>query len=102
VQDGDVAPGAELTASVRVNHIPGHVVAAAAGDVHFEGIDGQVAGHPRVDRVTDDPAGPHVLDRAQIQLSLGGVVLGDVGQPQLVRARREHVADRYLADPQQR
>ncbi len=37
--------------------------------------------HPRVDGAADDPVGVRVLDRAQIQLALGGGVFGDVGQP---------------------
>jgi hypothetical protein len=47
---------------------------------------GQAGFHPRVDGVPDDPVGPSVLDRAQVQLALAGVVFGDVGQPQPVRA----------------
>ena len=41
-----------------------------------------------VDRVADDPVGADVLDRAQVELALGGGVLGDVGQPQQVRRAR--------------
>jgi len=48
-------------------------------------LDGQGELHPRADRVPDDPAAEHVLDRAEIQPALGGPVLRDVGEPQLVR-----------------
>src|SRR3954452_7588692 len=41
--------------------------------------------HPGVDGVADDPAGVDVLYRAEMELTLGGVVLGDVGQPDDVR-----------------
>src|SRR3954469_821638 len=40
--------------------------------------------HAGVDGVADDPAGVDVFDCAEIELALGGVVLGDVGQPGLV------------------
>jgi hypothetical protein len=36
--------------------------------------------------------GADVLDRAEIQLSFGGAVFGDVGQPQQVRRRGGEVA----------
>ena len=45
-------------------------------------------------RVADDPVGEHVLDRAEVELALAGVVLGDVGQPQLVRRVGGEVAVR--------
>src|SRR5699024_12200262 len=38
------------------------------------------------DRVTDDSRRAGVLDCAQVQLSFIGVVLGYVGEPQLIRA----------------
>jgi hypothetical protein len=63
----------------------------AAGDVTAPG-DGVVERrhrepglHPRVDRVAHDPVGVDVLDGTQVELALIGAVLGDVGQPQLVR-----------------
>jgi len=50
--------------------------------------------HPRVDRVADDPVGVDVLERAQVELALDRLVLGDVTHPQLVRlAGGELVAD---------
>ncbi len=42
--------------------------------------------HPDVDRVPDDPVREHVLDRAKVNLAFAGVMFGDVGQPDLVRA----------------
>ena len=44
--------------------------------------------HPIIDRVADDPVGAGILDRAQVELALGGRVLRDVGEPQLVRMSR--------------
>ena len=52
-----------------------------------EGVDGEPGLHPVADGVAHDPAGVDVLDRAQVELALAGGVLGDVGQPQLVRRR---------------
>ena len=53
--------------------------------------DGQGRFHPGVDRVADDLVRPHVLDRAEVDFALIGAMLGDVGQPQLVRACRGEV-----------
>ena len=61
---------------------------AASGDRVVEGGDGDPRLHPVVDRVADDPVREDVLDRAEIQLPFAGPVLGDVGEPQLVRAPR--------------
>mgnify|MGYP000860243511 CR=1 FL=1 len=48
--------------------------------------------HPRVDRVAHDPCREHILDRAEVELAVVGVVLGDVGGPQVVgRVRGEVV-----------
>jgi hypothetical protein len=49
-----------------------------------EGINGQLGGHPLSHGVADDPPAAGVLDRAEVELPLGGGVFGDVGQPQLV------------------
>ena len=48
-----------------------------------QGIHRETSLHPVAHRVAHDPAGEHVLDRAEIELALVGPVLGDVGQPQL-------------------
>jgi hypothetical protein len=50
--------------------------------------------HPRVDGVAHDLVGVAVLDRTQVQLPLGGGVLGDIGQPLDVRGRGGEVAGR--------
>lgn len=47
--------------------------------------DGQLSGHPRVDRVAHDPVRAHVFDGAEIKLAFVGPVLGDIGHPQLVQ-----------------
>jgi hypothetical protein len=46
--------------------------------------DGEVGGHAAVRGVADDAVGAGVLDRTEVELALGGRVLSDVGQPQLV------------------
>jgi hypothetical protein len=51
-----------------------------------------LGGHPLVDRVADDPVAEQVLDRAAVQLAFGGGVLGDVGDPDLVRLGGGEVA----------
>lgn len=51
---------------------------------HPQDVDRDPLRHAGVDRVAHDAVGPDVLDRAQVQAGLAGVVLGDVGQPQLV------------------
>ncbi len=51
---------------------------------HLQSIDGQVGLHPRIHRVPHDSVAEHVLNRTQIQLSFARVVLGNIGQPQLV------------------
>ncbi|MDH6573693.1 hypothetical protein M2160_008800 [Streptomyces sp. SAI-117] len=47
--------------------------------------------HPRVDGVAHDPGAEGVLDHAEVELALTGGVLGDVGEPQPVRAGRGEV-----------
>jgi hypothetical protein len=49
---------------------------AATGDGRVGGGDGDRGLHPVGDGVADDPVGPHVLDRAQIQLARAGRVFG--------------------------
>lgn len=64
----------------------------ATGDIttHHDSIlessDGQARLHPGVDRVPDDLVGEHVLDRAEVQLALRGLMLGDVSEPELIRS----------------
>jgi hypothetical protein len=73
-----------LASAVAVDHAAGHIF--TAGDGVVERRDGQPGLHPRVDGVAHDPVGVDVLDRAEVELAFTGAVLGDVGQPQLVRA----------------
>ena len=64
----------------------------AAGDVtaHLEGVleglDGQAGLHPGIDRVPHDPIGEGVFDRAGVELPFGGLVFGDVHEPELVHS----------------
>lgn len=57
---------------------------APEGDRVGQGGDGELGGHAVADAVADDPVAAGVLDRAEVELALGGGVLGDVGEPQLV------------------
>ena len=75
--------GTELAAAAALNHESRAGV--PAGDGHRQGSDREGGLHPGVDGVADDPVGVAILDHAGAQLALGGVVLGDVRQPQLVR-----------------
>jgi len=70
-----------------MHHTARHVRAGGgpAVDRGGDGVDREPGLHPIRDGVAHDPVGVDVLDRAQIELALGGGVLGDVGQPQLVR-----------------
>ncbi len=86
----DEFPRSELTATIAVHHDSLRV--AAVGDGHLECVHGDAGLHPGVDRVADDLVREHVLDRAEVELPLRGPVLGDVGQPQLVRAIGGEVA----------
>ncbi len=89
-QRADHLSAPKLRSSVRMDHAAGDV--AAHRDGVLDRLDGQVRLHPRVDRVPHDPAREHVLDRAEVELAFRGLVLGDVGQPQLVRCiRSEHM-----------
>src|SRR5699024_2167344 len=74
----------KLRPSIAVQDASDHV--APPGDGAVQGGHGQAGLHPGVDRIPNDPARVDVLDRAQVQLPFGRPVLGDVGQPQLVRA----------------
>jgi hypothetical protein len=48
-------------------------------------VDREVAGHASTDRVAHQALGAGVLDRAEVELALGGRVFSDVGEPDLVR-----------------
>jgi hypothetical protein len=72
-----------LRSAIGVEHAAGDVT--APGDGVVERGHGQPGLHPRVDGVPDDPVGVDLLDRAEVELALTGAVLGDVGEPQLVR-----------------
>ncbi len=77
-------PASKLAAPIGVQDAAGNLTAASDGVA--DGVDGQLRGYPIRDRVTDDAVGEHVLDRAAVELALGGgAVLGDVGQPHPVR-----------------
>ena len=67
-----------------MNDHPGRVPASPHGV--FEGVHGQRCAHAVADRVPHDPAGEDVFDRAQVQFPLVRSMLGDVGEPQPVRA----------------
>src|SRR5699024_4822454 len=64
-------PSAELAASIAVEHTSGDVT-VAAGDGHLDGGDHEASFHPRGEGPTDDPVRVQVLDRAAVELPLGG------------------------------
>jgi hypothetical protein len=64
----------------------------AACDGHLDGGDHEAGLHAAVDGPADDPVREAVLDGAEVELPLAGAVLGDVGEPQVVRAIRGEVA----------
>ncbi|TQL36726.1 hypothetical protein FB564_1851 [Salinispora arenicola] len=72
-----------IGSAVGVQNASGQVT--AGGGIAQRG-DGQAGLRPRVDAVADDPVGPDSLIAQRVELALGGVVLGDVGQPQPARA----------------
>ena len=73
-----------LTAVVRMQHCPGGRLAPPAG--HVQGVEDQLGAQVIGYRPAHDPAGPYVQDDGAVQPALDGAVLGDVGDPQLVRA----------------
>lgn len=75
--------GAELRASITLWYMAGAV--ALPGDSTGQGVDGMAGLHPRVDPAPDYPSRIDVLDRAQLQRALPGVVRIDDGQSQFVR-----------------
>ena len=52
----------------------------------MQGADSELGGHTGVGRVSHDPVGEDVLHDAAVELSFPRTVLGDVGEPQLVRS----------------
>lgn len=91
-------PASKLRSSVRMHDAAGGV--AAHRDRVLERLNCQAGLHPRVDRVPHDPTAAGVFDRAAVELSLGGLVLRDVHQPELVRfLSSEHVScSAFLVD----
>ncbi len=83
-------PGSKLAAPVGVEDVAGDVT-AVGGSVVERG-DGEAGLHPSVDGVADDPVREQVLDGAPVELALGDAVLGDVGEPDLVRDLRGEVS----------
>jgi hypothetical protein len=76
-------PRTKLRSPVRVKNATGHVFTSDHGIL--DGLDGQPSLHAAVDGVAHNPVGAGVLDGAEIELPFCRGVLGDVGQPQLVR-----------------
>lgn len=58
--------------------------ASASRSSVVQGVHRETSLHPGIHGVADDPPGEHVLNGAEVELSLIGPVLSDVGQPQLV------------------
>lgn len=58
---------------------------------HIECVNSQPSPHPGIDRVAHDPVRAHVLDRAEVQLALTCLVLGNVRKPELVHTIRGEV-----------
>ncbi len=73
----------KLRSPIRMQDTTGHV--ATHPDRVLQRRYCQLRLHSGVDRVPHDASGVGVLDRAEVELALAGVVLGDVGQPQPVR-----------------
>src|SRR5690625_541108 len=80
----------ELRSSIAVQDAASYL--APPGDSAVQSVDRQAGLHSRVDRIPDYPARVDVLDRTQVELALAGAVLGDIGQPQLVRAISSEVS----------
>ena len=60
---------------------------------------GELGGHALVDGVADDAVAGQVFDRAAVQRALVGGVLGDVGDPHLIRSRgAEALVDVVVVD----
>src|SRR4051794_28887323 len=63
----------------------GAAVGVASLDRHPERVRGQASGRLVADRPADDAAAERVEDDRAVDLALPGRVLGDVGQPELIR-----------------
>jgi len=67
-------------------------ILATSPQRHLKGVEREIAaqraGHPP----TDDPPGEHVRDEGDVYESVPGGHVGDVGHPELVRARGPGVA----------
>lgn len=63
----------------------GQVVASAGGG-HLDRGDHEACFHPLVDGPADDPVRPQILDRAEVDLAFVAAMLGQVDDPDLVRA----------------
>jgi hypothetical protein len=61
-------------------------------DRHVQGIKDQLGAQVLSHRPPDDPAGEGVQHHRQVQPTLAGALLGDVGHPQPVRSWRSEVA----------
>jgi len=86
----------ELAALVGVPDQPGR--RPALGERHLQRIGHQLAAHVIAHRPADDPAAEDVLDGNQVQPALPRAQIGDVGDPQPVRRRRqERPIDEVLA-----
>ena len=71
----------------------------APPDRHLHGVDDQFGAHVISDRPADHPAAPGIEHHSEVHLALAGRVLGDVGDPQPVRAlRRELAVDEVIAE----
>jgi hypothetical protein len=77
----------------------GDLAGGAAGvDGHPECGGGQVGPLPGIDGPADHPTGVGVEDHAAVELALPSGVLGDVGDPQLIRAVAAEVAFDQVGD----
>ena len=65
---------------------------AAPPDSHLQGVDDELGADVISDRPADHPPRPGVNDDREIHLALDGGMLGDIGNPQPVRAVRGELA----------
>jgi hypothetical protein len=69
-----------------------HVARPTLAEGHVHGIQDQLGSQVVGHRPADDPAAPDIQDDRQIEKPRRGRDVGDVGDPQLVRARRLEIA----------